>query len=137
VQLQQEEDKTKELPLLLLPLASLPFPWWKQQMPKVLIVVSAHFEARGLLSRLASGALFFFPIFWLKKKSKKIVSHQHSRHTVCAGVSCMTEEGCHSSVSVCLVSGTGSAVRKVEGVFSVFLSKTWHLAAHIIRNALS
>ena len=75
------------------------------------------------------------PHFLVKKKIEKNVSHQHSRHTVCAGVSCMTEEGCHSSVSVCLVSGTGSAVRKVEGVFSVFLSKTWHLAAHIIRNA--
>ena len=35
---QVEEEETKELLLLLLPLAYLPFPWWKQWMPKVLIV---------------------------------------------------------------------------------------------------
>jgi len=32
----------------------------------------------------------------------------------------VTEEGCQPGVSVCLISGTGSVVREVEGVFSVF-----------------
>jgi hypothetical protein len=36
---------------------------------------------------------------------------------VCDGVSGVTEEGCQPGVSVCLISGTGSAVREVEGVF--------------------
>jgi hypothetical protein len=48
------------------------------------------------------------------------VTHRHSQHTVCDGVSGVTEEGCHPGVPVCHVSGTGSAVREVQGVFSVF-----------------
>jgi hypothetical protein len=48
------------------------------------------------------------------------VTHQRSQHAICEGVSGVTEEGCHPGVLVCLVSGTGSVVREVQGVFSVF-----------------
>jgi len=69
-------------------------------------------------------AVFFLAIlhhfFWKKIKNEKKVTHRHSQHTVCDGVSGLTEEGYHPSVPVCLVSGTGSAVREVQGVFSVF-----------------
>jgi hypothetical protein len=49
------------------------------------------------------------------------VTHRHSHHTVCDGLSGVTEEGYLPSVPVCLVSGIGSAVRVGQGVFSVFL----------------
>jgi hypothetical protein len=62
--------------------------------------------------------------FYKKNKTEKNVTHRHSCHTVCDGVSGVTKEGCHPGVSVCLVSGTGSAVREVEGVFSVFFVAT-------------
>jgi hypothetical protein len=59
--------------------------------------------------------------FFSKKiKSEKNVTHRHSQHTVCDGVSGVTEEGYLPGVPVCLVSETGSAVRVGQGVFSVF-----------------
>jgi hypothetical protein len=39
----------------------------------------------------------------------------------------VTEESCHPGVSVCLISGTGSAVREVQGVFSVFFLLRLHV----------
>jgi hypothetical protein len=48
------------------------------------------------------------------------VTHRHSQHTVCDGVFGVTEEGYLPGVLVCPVSGTGSAVRVGQGVFSVF-----------------
>jgi hypothetical protein len=61
------------------------------------------------------------------------VTHRHSQHTVCDAASGVTEEGGHPGVSVCLVSGTGSAVREVQGVFSVFsvvvMSGSWSASA--------
>jgi hypothetical protein len=53
-------------------------------------------------------------------KTEKNETHRHSLHTICDSVSGVTEEGYHPGVSVCFVSGTGNAVREVEGVFSVF-----------------
>jgi hypothetical protein len=78
------------------------------------------FEARDVLPGLASRALFFFTIFFSKKIKTEKKETRHSHHTVCDGVSGVTKEGGHPGVSVCLVSGTGSAVREVKGVFSVF-----------------
>jgi len=51
------------------------------------------------------------------------VTHRHSQHTVCDGVSGVTEEGYLHGVPVCLVSVTGSAVRVGQRVFSVFFAE--------------
>jgi hypothetical protein len=99
------------------------FPSWKWQTPKVLIVVPALRQEIGRhfwLPKLYSSSPF---VFSKKIKTKKNDTHRHSRHTVCDGVSGVTEEGGHPGVSVCLVSGTGSAVREAEGVFSVFFTE--------------
>ncbi len=50
------------------------------------------------------------------------MTHRHSQHTVCDGVSGVTEEGYLPGVPVCLVSVRGSAVRVRQGVFSVFFA---------------
>jgi hypothetical protein len=68
-----------------------------------------------LLFSCSSSSFFFKQI-----KTEKNETHRHSRHTVYDGVSGVTEEGCHPGVSVCLISGTGSVVREVQGVISVF-----------------
>jgi len=77
---------------------------------------------------LIASLLFFFlailrHFFSKKIKNRKNVTHRHSHHTDCDGVSGVTEEGYHPGVPVCLVSGTGSAVREVQGVFSVFFEQ--------------
>jgi hypothetical protein len=82
----------------------------------VLIVVCAlkrEIYRQVWLQALCSSSSFFFK----KSKTKKDVTHRHSQHTVCDGVS---EEDYLPGVPVCLVSGTGSAVRVGQGVFSVF-----------------
>jgi hypothetical protein len=66
------------------------------------------------------GLYFSSQFFFKKNKLTKKETHRHSRHTIHDGVSGVTQEGCHPSVPVCLVSGIGSAVREVQGVFSVF-----------------
>ena len=62
----------------------------------------------------------------MKKKSKKCDT-LNPQHTVGDGVSGVTKEGCHPGVSVCLISGTGSTVREVEGVFSVFFCEIFRV----------
>jgi hypothetical protein len=82
-------------------------------MAKVLIVEfcasKREVDCRFWLLALCSSSPFFFK----KIKTGKKWAHQHSQHTVHDGVSGVTEEGCHPSVPMCLVSGTGSAVREV------------------------
>jgi hypothetical protein len=60
------------------------------------------------------------------------VTHRHSQHTVCDGVSGVTKEGYLPGVPVCLVSGTGSAVRVVQGVFSVFFVVSLGTSTYIV-----
>jgi hypothetical protein len=89
-------------------------------MPKVLIVefCALKFEVyrQVKIMTLCSSSSFFSK----KNKSEKKMTHQHSQHTVCDSVSSVTEGGYHPGVPVCLLSGTGSVVREVQGVFSVF-----------------
>jgi hypothetical protein len=75
----------------------------------VLIVVCAL--KHRFIARFCFFAIVLLPHFFEKKfKSEKNVTHRQSQHTVCDGVSSVTEEGYLPGVPVCLVSGTGSAV---------------------------
>jgi hypothetical protein len=90
-------------------------------MPKVLIVEFCALKRevdRQVALLFSCFSLSFF--FRQKFVSEKNVTHRHSQHTVCDGVSGVTEEGYLPGVPVCLVSVTGSAVRVGQGVFSVF-----------------
>jgi hypothetical protein len=89
-------------------------------MPKVLVV-----EFCALRCKVYHQLWFLFSCssssFCFKKiKSEKNETHWTHHHTVCDVVSGVTKEGCHPCELVCLVSGTGSVVREVQGVFSVF-----------------
>jgi len=89
-------------------------------MSKVLIVefCALKFEVYRQVKILTLCSSLSF--FSKKNKSEKKLTHRYSQHTVCDSVSSVTEGGYHPGVPVCLVSGTGSAVREVQGVFSVF-----------------
>jgi hypothetical protein len=78
-----------------------------------------------LIARLLFLFLVLLRHFFREKfETEKNVTHRHSQHTVCDGVSGVTEEGCLPGVPVCLVSVRGSAVRVRQGVFSVFFIAT-------------
>ena len=57
-----------------------------------------------------------------KFESEKNVTHRHSQHTVCDGVSGVTEEGYLPGVPVCLVSVRGSATHTYSRTVATLLN---------------